>query len=180
MTGEAQRIDTLGRQPRDNIHQERVSWPKPNSISPSRPWRLGGGAQPPGQALGLARGVVDDQLDRVDALRGPLGGPAPPARKLSQLRAEFVVDGLAEAHPNDAPLATGQPEPIVKPDRHLHAATDAAAPPDTRALDATGGHPASTLHLQEPAGAGRASVRAQIRFTSNGGHDFISALRLAP
>jgi hypothetical protein len=98
------------------------------------------GSQPACHALVLAGRVVDDDLDRVDALGRPLACTPAPTRKLAQLGPQLVGDGLAEAHPHRAALAAGQPEPIVKPDRHVHAsAHQPPAPvgaPDTPPLGA--------------------------------------------
>jgi hypothetical protein len=75
----------------------------------------------------LALGIVDDELDRGDALGRAMGGRATPARKLGQLCAKVVIDGFVEADPDHAALAQGQPEPLVKADRHMHASADQPA-----------------------------------------------------
>ncbi|MGH2941951.1 MAG: hypothetical protein ACRDLN_04160, partial [Solirubrobacteraceae bacterium] len=84
-------------------------------------------SQPAGDALVLAVRVVDDKLDRVDALGRALGCRAAAAGKLAQLNTEAVGDGLAEAHAHQAPLAAGQSEPVVEANRNMHAAADQPA-----------------------------------------------------
>ncbi len=56
-----------------------------------------------------------------------MGGHATPVRKLSQLRAKVVIDGLVETDPDQAALALGQPEPLVAADNHMHASADQPA-----------------------------------------------------
>jgi hypothetical protein len=64
-------------------------------------------SQPSEQALVLAAWIVDDDLDRVDAVGCALGGPAVPARKLGQVGAQLVIEGLVEARSDHAALARG-------------------------------------------------------------------------
>jgi len=51
------------------------------------------GLQVTDDALGLATGIVDDDLDRVDALDHATGGRATSAHELGQLGAQIVVEG---------------------------------------------------------------------------------------
>lgn len=78
-------------------------------------------------ALVLAARVVNDDLDWVAALGGAFRGRAASARKLGQLGAEVVVDGLVEAHPDQAALSLSQTETFVEADRDMHASADQPA-----------------------------------------------------
>jgi len=90
--------------------------------------------------LGLAARVIDEKFDRGDALGRALRGRAAAAHELGQLGAQVIVDGLAEAHPDDASLAPGQPEPVVNADPDVHASADQPScpirAPQTQAPDA--------------------------------------------
>jgi hypothetical protein len=79
------------------------------------------------EALALAMWIVDDDLDRVDALNRATGGRAVPTHELSQLAAQIVVERLVKAHPYHAALARGQTKPTVKPDGDMHAPADQAS-----------------------------------------------------
>jgi hypothetical protein len=85
------------------------------------------GLQPADDALVLAVEIVDYELDRGDVLSGALGGSAAAARKLGQLAAKVIVDGLVEAHVDHAALALGQSDAVVDEDRHMHASADQSA-----------------------------------------------------
>ena len=78
-------------------------------------------------------GVVDDDLDRGDALGRSLGGRATAAHEPCQLAAEAIVDGLVEAQSHHAPLAPGQADSIVEADGDVHA----SAQQPSRAIGAT-------------------------------------------
>jgi hypothetical protein len=79
--------------------------------------------------LVLAAQVIDDDLDRGHGLGRALGRRTTTARKLGQLGAQVVVDGLAEAHLDHAALVPGQSEPIVNADPDVHEPTDQPARP---------------------------------------------------
>jgi hypothetical protein len=72
-------------------------------------------------ALALAMWIVDDDLDRVDALDRATGGRAVPTHELGQLAAEIVVERLVKAHPHHAALARSQTKPTVNSDGDMHA-----------------------------------------------------------
>ena len=76
------------------------------------------------EALALAMWIVDDDLDRVDALDRATGGRAVPTHEFGQLAAQIVVEGLVKAHPHDAALAGSQAEPTVNSDGDMHALAD--------------------------------------------------------
>jgi hypothetical protein len=59
-------------------------------------WRLDAA----NDALALGVGLVDDDLDRVDALGHPAGSGAATTQKPRQLTAQAVVERLVEAHPH--------------------------------------------------------------------------------
>ncbi|MEA2493911.1 MAG: hypothetical protein QOJ29_1822, partial [Thermoleophilaceae bacterium] len=75
-------------------------------------------------ALTAAVGIVDDDLDRIDALDRAARGRTAPAHELGQLAAETVVEGLVKAHPHHPSLARSQTEPSVKTDSDVHAPAD--------------------------------------------------------
>jgi hypothetical protein len=81
-------------------------------------------SEPADHALMLTVHILDDDLNRGDTLSRAKGRPAPPARKLSQLDTELVIDGLVETHPDHAALAFGEPEPLVDADDHMHTPAD--------------------------------------------------------
>jgi hypothetical protein len=75
-------------------------------------------------ALALAMWIVDNDLDRVDALDRATGGRAVPTHELGQLAAQIVVERLVKAHPHHATLARSQAQPTVTKDRDMHAPAD--------------------------------------------------------
>jgi hypothetical protein len=78
-------------------------------------------------ALALGVGIVDDDLDRVDALSSPTRGGAATTQKLCQLGTQAVVNRLVKAQAYEAPLLLGQPDPLVVADRDLHPPADKPA-----------------------------------------------------
>lgn len=84
-------------------------------------------------ALALAMRIVDDDLDRLDALDRSTGRRTTPPHELDQLGAQIVVQRLMEAHANQAALVRSKTEPAVTQDRDMHTAAD--QPP--RAIRAT-------------------------------------------
>jgi hypothetical protein len=78
-------------------------------------------------ALVLAVGIVDDELDRGDALGRAMGSCATSTRKLDQLCAKLVIYGLVESNADHAALAPRQPDPLVESDHHMHASADQLA-----------------------------------------------------
>jgi hypothetical protein len=95
-------------------------------------------------ALALAMGTVNDDLDRIRALNRATGCRATSAHQLSQLPAQFVVEGFVKAHPDKAALAWSQTDPTVKADRDVHARAD--QPPS--AIGAT--HAAAPIGAKRP------------------------------
>lgn len=82
------------------------------------------GLQPPADALRLAVGIVDDKLDRVDALGRVIGSRAASTHKLGQLSTQGVIEGFEEAHPHEVALALGQTKSIINADRDVRASAD--------------------------------------------------------
>ena len=71
--------------------------------------------------LPFAIWIVDDDLDRLDALDHATGGRAVPTHELGQLTAQSVVEGLVKTHPHHAALARSQTKPTVNFDGDVHA-----------------------------------------------------------
>ena len=84
-------------------------------------------------ALTLAVGIIDDHLDRVEALDRAAGRHTTPSHELGQLCAQAVIERLVKAHPHQATLVWSQTEPTVTENRDMHAPADQP----TRAIRAT-------------------------------------------
>ena len=79
------------------------------------------GLQLPDDAMTVPAGIVDDELDRVEALGHAVASGTPTAQQLDQLGAQRAVKALLEAHADVAALASRETEPVVMTDRDAHA-----------------------------------------------------------